>query len=237
MAAHKQDPVPIVRYITVQDAVEQLGVVERTIRRWIKDGKVHAIHDPSGFLRLDLAEIEQILQRKAATTPFLHQQLEVLLQRVEALERDKEALALKYADLQRQVEALLHLLAQHQTTDGNGPPFSLTDFLLAQVPPRRQKGTTQGRLEKRGLPPGTISLVDFVKIHKTNLWNLKKQHEAGTIALEIYQRDGEAKRNKQEWWVTPAQHLQISAYWHHQGIAYTPCSQCDHQEAVGAEAG
>jgi excisionase family DNA binding protein len=230
--------VPIVHYITVQDAAELLGVVERTIRRWIKEEKVRVIRDPSNFVRLDLAEIEQIVQKKAVTTPFLHQQIEALLQRVEALESDKEVLVQKYVDLQRQVEALLHLLAQHQATDGNEQPFSLSDFLRIQVPLRRQAGNVQGRVEKRGLPPGTMRLVDFVKIHQVNLWELKQLHWAGTITLEVYQREGEAKRNKQEWWVTPTQHQQISAYWHQQGIAYTACPQCDQQqEGVSAQAG
>jgi len=219
--------VPIARYITVQDAVEQLGVVERTIRRWIEKGKIHAIRDPSGFVRLDLAEIEHIIQVKAATTPFLHQQMEALLQRVEALESDKEALAQQYTDLQRQMETLLQLLAQNQATDGTAQPFSLTDFLRAHMPLRRQTGNTQEPLERRGLLPGTMRLVNFAQLHQIKLWDLKQLHWAGTITLEIYQRDAEAKRNKQEWWITPEQHVALASYWHEHELPFIACPVCE----------
>jgi len=228
VATHKQQPERVARYITVQDAVERLGVVERTIRRWMEKGKLHAIHDTSGFVRLDLAEIEKILQSKPPTIPSVHQQIEMQLERIEALESDNEAQAQKVSVLQQQMDSMLRLLANLQGME-NGQSIEhhlvLAD-LLTQLGQRHPKKTLNDPLGKRGLPPGTIRLVDFAKSHQVNLWDLKKLHGSGEIALEIYHREVEAVRNQQEWWVVPGQHQQIADYCQQHGIAYTPCQQC-----------
>jgi hypothetical protein len=209
----KQPPTPIAHYITVQDAVEKLGVVERTVRRWIEKDKLHAIHDASGFVRLDLSEVEQILQSKPATAPSLSQQIEALYQRIEALEAEVQ----KVGELQRQVEEVQHLLAHFQTEDGQ----------LTQGPLRQQRSAhPDDLLQKRGLPPGTMRLVDFASMHEIKLSELKRLYMLREIDLEVHQRETVAVRNKQEWWITPPQHSQVITHFQQQGMLYTPCPQC-----------
>ena len=96
MTLQKLAPAPVARYVTVQDAVERIGVAERTLRRWIeetdeKKKKFHRIlRDPSGFVRLDLEEVEQIVRARGGVVPSVHQQIERLLERIEALESEKQ---------------------------------------------------------------------------------------------------------------------------------------------------
>ncbi|WP_220209282.1 hypothetical protein [Reticulibacter mediterranei] len=59
----------------------------------------------------------------------------------------------------------------------------------------------------------------------------QKSIEAGEIAITIYQREGEAKRNKREWWLTPAQHRALINYCQQHQIAYRACPDCRDQSA------
>lgn len=236
MALHKQTPAPVVRYITVQDAIDRIGVSERTMRRWIEEAedstiddkkkKVHnVVRDPSGFVRLDLDEVERIVQVRQGVAPSLHQRIDALGERIEELENDKAAQAKKVSELQGQIEGILHALAGLQGTYKNDDQALPLTELLALLPLHR-RASTQEPWEKRGLPPGTMRLVNFSKLHQVNLWDLKQRSFTGEIPLEIYHREAEAKRNKQEWWVTPAQHQQIAAYCQEHALPYTPCPQC-----------
>jgi excisionase family DNA binding protein len=59
MAPERQQP-DVVHYVTVRDAAERLGTTERTIRRWITQKRLRFIQDESKFVRVNLADIEQI---------------------------------------------------------------------------------------------------------------------------------------------------------------------------------
>jgi excisionase family DNA binding protein len=228
MTIQKQGSSPIVRYITVQDAVERLGVVERTVRRWIEKKKLHAIHDASGFVRLDLDAVERIAQERHTVVPSSRQQVEMLLERVERLESENEAQEQKYDHLQRLIEGVFRVLAGEPITDEHGQPLSLSDSHLAYLRPvGRNK---QEPLERRGLPAGTMRLVNFAQLHQVKLSDLKRLHMLHELNLTIYQRDAGAIRNKQEWWISPEQHQQVATYCQQHSIPYMPCSQCDSKE-------
>jgi excisionase family DNA binding protein len=48
-------------FLTLPEAAERLGVSETSIRRWVKAGRLKAIHLPSGRRRVRAAEVEAIL--------------------------------------------------------------------------------------------------------------------------------------------------------------------------------
>ncbi len=237
----KQEPSDIVRYITVQDAVEILGVTERTIRRWIKQGKLHAIRDKSDFIRLDLADIEEWYQSKDANTPSLREQLQSFLESIEALESAREAQQCQYSNLQTEVEALqqqvaacMQLLTNMLPVNDSGQGIEQRQMLadiLAQLI-QRHRGAADDLLKKRGYQLGTMRLVDFAKLHQITVSELKKLHARGEIDLEVYQRKTDAIRNKQEWWINPLQHQQVADYCQRKGIPYMPCPQCAKQEGL-----
>lgn len=225
----KQGSSNIARYITVQDAVERLGVVERTVRRWIEKKKLHAIYDASGFVRLELDAVEKLAQERHAVVPSSRRQLEMLLERIERLESEKEVQEQKYNRLQQQIESIFRVLAGESIIDEYGQTLSLSDSQLAYLRPGGKN--QQGALERRDLPLGTMRLVHFVQMHQVKLSDLKKLHMLHEINLTLYQRETGAIRNKQEWWISPEQHQQVATYCLQHGIPYTPCSQCASQEA------
>lgn len=231
MTLQKLAPAPVARYVTVQDAVERIGVAERTLRRWIeetdeKKKKFHRIlRDPSGFVRLDLEEVEQIVRARGGVVPSVHQQIERLLERIEALESENAAQAKQYQEVLTIVEQLQQVVTtQMQPTSDDGHSLALTEILtpLAHQHPKKVSAPA----ERRGFPPGTLRLVDFVQKHGCNLSELKKLYGSQEIEVAVYQREASAIRNKQEWWITPTQHQAVADYCERHQLAYTPCPQC-----------
>jgi len=215
MTLQKLVPAAVARYVTVQDAVERIGVAERTLRRWIeetdeKKKKFHRImRDPSGFVRLDLEEVEQIVRARGGVVPSVHQQIEHLLERIETLESEQAIQAQQYQELLNTVE---HFQQARMT------PMQPVTY--------RHSGSPGTSVERRGLPAGTLRLVDFAQKHNCNLSEVKKLHEHHEIEVAVYQREALAVRNKQEWWITPAQHHALADYYEQHHLPYTPCLHC-----------
>ncbi len=240
MATQKPVPAPIARYVTVQDAVERLGVAERTLRRWIEETDDHKkkfrhiMRDASGFVRLDLEEVEQIAQARGRVVPSLHYQIELLRERVEALESDQAVQAQQYHELRTTVEHIQQFVTTqmqvfaHMTPSEDGqksePSLALAE-LLTHLTQRHLKKVNVSE-ERRGFPPGTVRLVDFAQRHATNLSEVKKLYMSQEIDLAVYQREAPTIRNKQEWWITPMQHQALADYCERHQIPYTPCPQC-----------
>ena len=59
-----QTPAPRRRYVSVQAAAEYLGLNERTIREWIRTGRLRGYRNGPKVIRLRLDELD------AAMTPF-----------------------------------------------------------------------------------------------------------------------------------------------------------------------
>ena len=51
-------PQPARRWASVKDAAEHLGVVPRTIRQMISDGRLRAYHNGARLVRVDLNELD-----------------------------------------------------------------------------------------------------------------------------------------------------------------------------------
>ncbi len=155
--------------------------------------------------------------------------------RVGHLEQQVSRLRAEIEDQRGSSEQLLQALAAQQVPGENDAHTS--SLLLQQITQaltdvrrlrtRAGSGGDEDILKKRGLPPGTIRLVDFVKLHQVNLWDLKQLHWGRTITLEVYLREVQARRNKQEWWVTPEQHTALANYWHMHQLPFTACPVCD----------
>ncbi|WP_270483374.1 MerR family transcriptional regulator [Gordonia jacobaea] len=51
--------------IPIGDAARRLSVSVATLRRWERDGRIHAVRTPTGHRRFRLAEVESLLQAGA----------------------------------------------------------------------------------------------------------------------------------------------------------------------------
>ena len=57
------------RFVTVQQAAKQLLVEDKSVRRWLKSGKLKGYKLPGGDWRIYVEDLESILQAPDAKTP------------------------------------------------------------------------------------------------------------------------------------------------------------------------
>jgi excisionase family DNA binding protein len=215
---------PKKEYGTVDEATQESGVSERTIRRWIAAGKLHVIHDNTGHVRVDLDDVRA--HAKLRSDSPLRFQMHRQQEQINDLQQQVAALSQQIDAIRSLDERIMQALESAQGGGDTSSPFihEIAQMLTRARGGRIRHATTS--LEKRGLPVGTLRLVDFAKRHHANLWEIKKLYWAGEIGLEVKDRGEAAKRNQQEWWITPAQHHRLADYWQAHGIAYEACPQC-----------
>jgi predicted site-specific integrase-resolvase len=250
--SHANQPAPPLigkRYVTIRQAIEMYDISQKTIERYIADGTLPVVRDRHGHVKIDQDVLEQVMRERHIPPHPLKQQLEEQQHRIEGLEEQMTHLQEEVKQLREQLERTTAQAHQPQlqaamTTLGasSGEMHAgiasailkqqVTELLTELGQQHTRTGAVQGlagALEKRHLPNGTTRLVDFIKVHQPDgvtLWDIKKASLTGEIQLEVYQREGEAKRNKQEWWITREQHCALVSYWQQHGITYTACPLC-----------
>jgi excisionase family DNA binding protein len=216
------------RYITLKEAADEAGVNLRTIQRWKKHGHIHEIRDRLGHVRVSLEDVMEC--RKDETDSPAVVARKDLQAKVEALTLRLQQMEARMIELQKQHDLGKQIVAA-LTSAQVGESGVLSQLLIHLSGSHRRANVGEAdRLAKRGLPSGTMRLVDFAKTHQIKVHDLKRAYMEGKIALTVYQRPGEAERNKQEWWLTTTQLTAILTYWQQQGFRYETCSQCPHQE-------
>jgi len=213
-------------YVPVVEAARLCNRSERTIRRWIQKKYVRVRHDEqSRSVRIDLDDIQRMQATKPDTIHPVQDEIEELKLDNQELEQEVDSLKQEVDSLKELVAILLEredvlekrmdaLMSQQRAGTGN--------LVLL---PRRAPRTTSGA-ESRGLPDGTQRLAQYAKLHGVTMAEVKGLHVQRLIELTIHQREGDPKRNKQEWWITPEQQVQLIHYWQEHQITYTACGQC-----------
>lgn len=218
-------------YVPVAEAARLCNRSERTIRRWMAKGYVRVDrNEQTRSVRVDLDDIHRMQANKPDTVhpvqdeieelkldnQELEQEVEHLKQRVGGLEQQLAMLQEREEVLGKRVDALVS--QQQRVGAGN----------LVLLPPRSPR--TSGA-ESRGLPPDTLRLAHWASQHKVVVSQIKSLFYDHEVDLIRHQREGEVKRNKQEWWISSGQQIQLVRYWQEHHIEYTPCNQC--QGCVG----
>jgi hypothetical protein len=240
------------RYVVIKQVLEMYDVSDRTLSRWIKDKTLPVLRDRFGHVKIEFTTLDQIMKERNIPFSPLYQQVQDLQKCVERLEQKVaqmgEQLELMTTQAhQDQLQAALTTLGAPSEELNAGQAAAIlkqqVSALLGEMGLTRKTSAAHGlagTLEKRRLPDGTMRLIDFVKAHQPDgmtLWDVKKAYLAGEIQLEVYQREGEAKRNKQEWWITEEQHHQLIRYWQQHHIPYTACSLCTTLDEEQQQAG
>ncbi|MBK9129446.1 MAG: helix-turn-helix domain-containing protein [Phycisphaerales bacterium] len=52
-------------YLTVAQVAERLGVCQKTVKRWLEDGRLAHVRLPGGGIRVAVAELERVLRENA----------------------------------------------------------------------------------------------------------------------------------------------------------------------------
>ncbi|AFA73600.1 DNA binding domain, excisionase family [Gordonia polyisoprenivorans VH2] len=54
------------KYVSPAQLAAELGLTDRTVRRWIAEGKLHAVRFSARVIRIDRAEVERLISEASA---------------------------------------------------------------------------------------------------------------------------------------------------------------------------
>ena len=236
------------KYLSGAEAARRAKVAARTVYRWVERGWLHAHHNSiTSKLEVAVDDLEAFLEKhppQDAPEEQLNEELEHLKGQIQELLPLKKQVHY----LQEQVDHLVAILAvsatnqsPEETADSEQArtllPLHEAARLLSQLRfTRSGAARSLSVLERRGLPPGTMTVSDFARLHQVKVHTIKKLFTDGHIKLSIVTRREYAIRNKQEWWIKPQEQRDLIGYWQAHGIAYTMCSQCPHEAYAKAQA-
>jgi excisionase family DNA binding protein len=234
--------------VTVDEAATLLAMSERTIRRMIRDGRLHVVRDGQRGVWVDVKDIEQKQNGKVRSAfeevrDRMQQQLDEQAKRIRELQEEVHRHAVMIQGCEKVIHTLEEGIHRLVTLSTVGEGDESHHVLVPDMTPfvallkTREQGYT-GRslmpapspLEKRHLPVGTLRLVQFAAQHNVTVDDIKALFAQGHIQLTVVTRGEYARRNKQEWWIRPEQQRDLIRYWDEQAITYTPCSQCPHEQ-------
>ncbi len=224
----KQKPNVGRKYLTGKEAAQLMHCDQRTVYRRVERGDIVASHDRKNKLRIAIDDVhaylerhplpeEQVAQTQEHTDCHCQERLETLEQQVSQLREYVYKLVSLITSSSSQSQSLPEI--QHFLSQRSFRPFARLSSP-----------------EKRHLPIGSVTLVEFARVHQLHLYTLKKLGQAGVIQLSIIHRQELAKRNKQEWWLTPQQQYELLCYLQEQNLPYRACASCPHQSAQGSQA-
>lgn len=238
-------------YISAADSAKLIGISTRTMHRWIADGKVSARHQGPNQLHILLADVEALAkERPAVTTPLsLFQEHAVI---IEELRTQIDELLATNAQLREHITAQDGRIEQLERVVGREyEAQSILQKLLSlrsdalesvDLSTLHEKRAEVGRLardlsilEKRGLPPGSLTLSTFCKrhsgensvVHASTVKGVLEAASRLADLITIYQRPT-ASMYRHEWWLTPAQQQDMILFWQEYGKPFEPCPECPH---------
>jgi hypothetical protein len=238
-------------YISAVDAAKLIGISTRTMHRWIEDGKVPARHHGSNQLHILLTDVEALVkERPAVVTPLSLLQehaaiIEELRTQIGELLATNAQLVEKITAQDGRIEQLERLVRrEYEAQSILQKLMSLRSDALESVDisTLREKRAEVGRLvrdlsllEKRKLPPGSLTLSTFCKRHSGPGGTVHASTVKGMV--EAIDRVGDlvtiwnrpmAATHTHEWWVTPAQQQDMILFWQELGKPFEPCPDCPH---------
>lgn len=245
--AHTKKPI----YISAVDAAKLIGISTRTMHRWIADGKVPARHQGPNQLHILLADVEALAkERPAVTTPLSLLQehatiIEELRTQIGELEATNAQLREQITAQDGRIEQIERVVRrEYEAKSILQKLMSLRSDALENVDigTLRERRAEVGRLardlsllEKRGLPPGSLTLSMFCKRHSgptgiVHASTVKGMVEAaGRMAdlVTIWERPT-ASTYTHEWWLTPVQQQDMILFWQEHNKLFETCPECPH---------
>ncbi len=211
------------RYLTAVEAARRLGKTERTVRRWIDEGKLHARHIAKNRLGISEDDIDALAQELAQyeeSAPAENGQ--ALAARIEQLES-------RVSQLETALAALLSPVAQEPLT--YSPAYH--DRLIrepqapgAPVRKGRPAIASAASVTPGDLPPGSLSHKDFAERHGMSARTFRDQIDSGKV--DAITRPKPNRPGEYERWLTPDQQRQALAFWRARNANITqPCAYPD----------
>jgi len=240
-----QQGVATMGHLTVTQAAERLGKSEKTIRRWIAEGRLHA-HHPHGQPNLHAVAEDEI--EHLATELIQYEQKQnarSLVERVNQIEQELRNYQLlngteyltvgpvEIVLLENRLDALEQRIAateQMLRVETPVPSDTKETTRTAEQKTSKKSGTGTPAEPSVELPNASVLIGEFAERHSVNPRTFYDQVTKGVRGKQV-EATGRAKPGRLkgiERWLTPAQQGSAIAFWQNHGTAYAECSDCPH---------
>jgi len=227
-------------YLTATQAASKLGKSEKTIRRWIKEGRLHA-HHPNGrpnLLAISEDDIEQL-----ATELAQYEQKDTgedtssLEHRVKQLEQElnnyrllsgPDLLALGPEDMvhvENRLDSLESRIVEIERVLSVGTPAQPAERATRTRTPH---ASATYEIPER-LPQGSMPYHRFAELHGVPARTFLDHIDKGHVPAIVRQRPN---RKEKARWLSPEQQRQAISYWQANGTSYHDCDLCPHTDEV-----
>ena len=193
--------------VTVIEAAKLAGRSQRTIRRWIKSGKLKAQQVTPNHYAIKVADLYSVTGRDPLEVSALLGRVEIL----EALQKEQQA---QIQESGRQLDALM---SERQPSS----PIHTTP------PSPKPQERNQVHQTPGGLPFGSVPLNQFAEAHNISHEALQDQVRAGELDATPA-----SYGKRTQHWLSPEQQEKLIHEWNKTGKKYTTCQECPHRSSI-----
>ena len=240
-------------FYNASQAAKRIGVSDKTVRRWLAQGKITATKTKTGQLAIAASEVERLRQEvEQERTLFImpgpiltsldstrYEQTADVESVVEKLEDKFTVLGQQFVELRAIVTtqaAKIQILQQKVETlhsiaiDAKNRPVSVPSTQNTSVP---AKGPEIASTEARNtvpaeLPSGTVSAIEFAAWHNVHRTTIRRHCTSGIQGdrIETIERPKPGGRTgDKERFLTEQQQRAAIAFWKRHDVAFTECDQ------------
>lgn len=206
------------KYLSAIDAARIIGVNEKTVRLWVKEGKLSALKPARNRLAIPEPEVEQKAREHQMFSASAEQEhtttTAALSARVDELEK-------MVATLQNRLDEL----ESHASIIAVEPPIFRGPTHSSSQEKKRRTAIVERNTD---LPPGHTLIRDFAMQYGVNPATFRDHVTIGIgrgkeqkDRVEASERPKPGRANETERYLTPEQQRAALAFWDRHGVAYT----------------
>jgi hypothetical protein len=205
------------KYLSGAAAARLLGVNEKTVRSWVRNGKLHARKAAKNRFNILAADVEALqLEREQDEIP----DISLLVARIEDVKRKYTDLEQKYIDLEQKYSELTASIAKKVEKWVVSQPAMVTPATQTVVPRKSARGTPVS--VPVDMPDGSMLFADFAAkygVPRATFTHHVKKGIAGD-RVETIKRPKPERPEHMEYWLAPDQQVKALAFWERHGVKY-----------------
>lgn len=218
--------------LSVEQAAKRLKKTDRTIRRWIQEGKLaasHPTHVRTDKYLIEASAVEQLATALAKEQPE---------QEHEDQDQDTSSLESRVEQLEQRLEKLeqviLRLGTPEPTIVGRN---SLRPYTASRPSRKRATIATETPGTPDDIPVDALFSKDFAELHGVNERTFRDHIDKGHVPA--IKRPKVNRPHESERWLTPEDQQRAIAYWQEIGTAYSTCDNpvcpCHQDQDTGSQ--
>jgi excisionase family DNA binding protein len=199
------------KYLNAMQAARAIGCSDKTVRNWIRDGKLTAVRTPSNRLGIPESEVSEMRRQYlqfSQPNSDVSEKLNSLEQRIATLEH-------RIAALEQE---------KREATMGKGPDVSASMGKdTAQLSRAQKRLLEPSESISQGLPVGSMRVVEFAAKYGISRSTVMHHVQKGIAGerLETIEKAKPSRPGQSERWLTPDLQEKALQFWQRYGVRYS----------------